>query len=70
MEVCKFCNGTLKSKFVDMSKVPEGTSMIMGDETWKQYEEEEDCVECHGLGLTSLPSNLFEKQKALKLLSN
>jgi len=42
---CAFCHGTGMSTFVDMSKVPDYTSMVMGDETWKKYEELGNCPE-------------------------
>ncbi|MDD4210604.1 MAG: hypothetical protein PHI52_09745 [Bacteroidales bacterium] len=42
---CVFCHGTGMAKFVDMSKVPDYTSMVMGDETWKKYEELGNCPE-------------------------
>ena len=42
---CAFCHGTGMSTFVDMSKVPDYTSMVMGDENWKKYEELGNCPE-------------------------
>lgn len=42
---CVFCHGTGTASFVDMSKVPDYTSMVMGDETWKKYEEIGACPE-------------------------
>jgi len=42
---CVFCHGTGMAKFVDMSKVPDYTSMVMGDETWKKHEEIGVCPE-------------------------
>lgn len=42
---CIFCHGTGMAEFVDMDKVPIGTSMVMGDEIWKKYEEVGKCPE-------------------------
>ena len=70
MEQCVFCQGTLKSRFVDMDNVSSGISMEVGDNVWKSYEEEEDCTECHQMGFTVLPSNLFMKIDAAKILNN
>ena len=42
---CVFCHGTGMVTFVDMSKVPNYTSMVIGDETWKKYEEVGACSE-------------------------
>jgi hypothetical protein len=42
---CAFCHGTGIALFVDMSKVPDYTSMTVGDETWKKYEEFGECPE-------------------------
>jgi hypothetical protein len=36
---CVFCHGTGIAVFVDMDIVPIGTSMIIGDDTWKKYEK-------------------------------
>ena len=40
---CVFCHGTGMSTFVDMSKVPNYTSMVMGNETLNKYEEVGAC---------------------------
>lgn len=70
METCIFCQGTLKARFVDMTKVPVGTKFKMGDAYWDKYEQEEDCHHCNGMGFTYFPSNLRHKARAIKLMSN
>ena len=42
---CVFCHNTGVDPFVDILKVPNGISMIMGDDTWKKYEEFGPCPE-------------------------
>ena len=42
---CTLCHGTGVATFVDMSKVPDYTSMVMDDETWKKYEQLAPCPE-------------------------
>jgi hypothetical protein len=42
---CPFCEGTGLSSFVDMVKIPVGTKMVIGDDTWERYEEYEPCIE-------------------------
>lgn len=42
---CVFCHGTGIATFVDMDKVTDCASMVMGDKTWKKYEEVCACPE-------------------------
>ena len=71
METCVFCQGTLIAHFVDMEKVPVGTSMTMGDDTWKSFEEAEDCFNCNGMGFKVIPeSNIHKQNEAIRIIKN
>tara|TARA_R110000764_G_scaffold192811_1_gene278044 strand:+ start:279 stop:488 length:210 start_codon:yes stop_codon:yes gene_type:complete len=42
---CVFCYGTGMAKYVDIDEMPDGTSMVMGDETWLKNEKIGACPE-------------------------
>lgn len=42
---CVFCHGTGVASFINMNKLPVGTSMVVNDETYKKYKEVGACPE-------------------------